>query len=129
VIVAVPEDIPIIVPTGIPIPATVGVPELHVPPGTELPRSVLSPTQKMNVPVMGPGDRLTVITFPEMQPANEVYEMVAVPGPFPSTIPEDVPTVDTGGVSLSQVPPVGIAVRVMDSPTQTVLLPEMMGVG
>ena len=84
--------------------ATAGVLLLQVPPGSELAKVVVDPRQAINIPVIAPGVGVTVTTATVLQPAT-VYNMDAVPGDTPVTMPVDDPTVATAGAVLLQVPP------------------------
>ena len=80
---AKPEPIPDTTPDELIVPMEV-VPELQVPPGTELPSAVVPAWHTLSVPVIGPGEASTVIagvTFAGVltQPAEEVTVKLYTP--------------------------------------------------
>jgi hypothetical protein len=71
------------------------------------------------VPVIGPGDTLTVTVLVIAQPVGSVYVINVVPVVTPVTTPDELPMVATAVVVLTQIPPDGLEVSVMDAVTQT----------
>lgn len=72
-ITAVPTVTPVTTPLDEPIVATEGEPEDHIPPVTLLPSVVDElAVHAVDGPVIGPGDRLTVIGFVVKQPVGSV---------------------------------------------------------
>jgi len=57
-----------------------------------------------------------------------VYDIVAVPGPAPLIIPEEIPAVATPGLPLTHTPPAGVALSVVDVPTHNAIVP-VIGAG
>ena len=60
------------IPELLPIFAIDGLLLFHVPPEVVLPRELVPPSHAINVPVMGPGDALTVTGVVAMQPVESV---------------------------------------------------------
>ena len=101
-----PADLPVTIPVVI---STVAIPVallLHVPPAIASVNCVVSPGHTVNVPVITPGNGLTVTTAVVIQVVGNVYVIVVVPnGPVPVTIPVVNPTDPIPGELLVHVPP------------------------
>lgn len=75
------------------------------------------------VPVIAPGELLTVIAIVARQPVGKLYVMVAVPMLRPLTRPVVAFTVAIVMLSLLQVPPAGASLSADVNPTHTEVLP------
>ena len=73
------------------------------------------------------GTALTVIVTVVLQPAAVVYVMTLVPLATPVTSPVEASTVATAMVPLLKVPPVILGVKVVVEPTQTLVVPLIVG--
>ena len=71
-IVAVPADTPLTIPVSDPTVAVSILLLLHAPPGTTSVNIKLAPAQTTDAPVIGPGDKLTVIEVVVAQPVGSV---------------------------------------------------------
>ena len=120
VITAVPEDTPVTIPVEEP---TVALPLLllHVPPAGAEFNVVVNPTQTFNEPVII-GLGLMVTGVVTIQPAADVYVMVAVPAIEPVTIPE-VDPIPALVLLLLHVPPAGVEFKEVVKPTHTFVVP------
>ena len=116
---------PAVIPLTTPVELTVAMAALllaHVPPAGVATKVMVLPAQSVLLPeIVAPA--VTVISFVAVQPP-EVYVMVSVPEEIPVTTPAEL-TVAKDGLLLVQVPPDGVAERVIVLPVQTVLLPEI----
>jgi hypothetical protein len=112
-----PADTPANAPVDELIVATVVLLLLHVPAFTVLLNVVVLPVQTLAGPVMG-AYGFTVTTVVARQPAEVVYEMVAVPAMPPVTMPELIPIAATAVLLLVHEPPgitlLNVAVLQMD---------------
>lgn len=105
----VPVDIPDTIP-DVPIAATDGTVELHVPPGVPSVRGMVDPIHTSELPPIAGGAELIVKAFVIKHPVGSVYVIVALPGITPVTMPE-VPIVAMVAGAQVQVPPVVISVN------------------
>jgi hypothetical protein len=91
---------------------------LQVPPPDAV-RVVVLPIQTVCVPVIEPGDVLTVTTFEVLQPVANVYSIVVKPVVPPAvTIPVDASTVATAPLLLVHTPPAGVLLSSVELLTQ-----------
>src|SRR4051812_40805964 len=90
----------------LPIGALDGLLLVHVPPGVGLLNVVVLPAHIMATPVIAAGGGVTVTVVTEVQPPKgNLYEIKAVPGEIPVTIPELMPTPAVPGLPLDHAPP------------------------
>ena len=94
VMIAVPEDTPVITPP-VPAPATAVLPLLHVPPAVMSPRVVVPDTHSDVVPVMPAGDASTVSTRVALHVPPKEYVMLVVPADTPVSTPVEDTIVPT----------------------------------
>ena len=129
-IVVVPGDIPDTTPKAGSIVATVELLLLHVPPAVVLFSVVVFPVHMVVVPVMAPGNGVTVIVKVEIQaPAVVVNRITSVPAVTPVTTPVAATTVATAGVILLHAPATPPLLSVMVLVTQTVVGPVIVATG
>ena len=125
--------LPAATPVMTPVPDAVAIAVLlllHVPPATVLESVVVNPTQTLLVPVMDAGIGLTVTLVTEVQPAGNVYVMVAIPALMPEITPEPTPAVAIAVLLLDHAPPLVASARMVVAPTQTVAVPVIAaGIG
>jgi hypothetical protein len=122
VIFAVPVATPFITPVAIFIVATEGLLLLHAPPPKALVKVALPPRHTASVPVILPGNGLTVTTEVVEHPAGDVYVINAVPAFTPVTTPP-VPTVAIVKLPLLHVPPAGAELKDVVAPSHTAKVP------
>ena len=128
-IVAVPANTPDTTPVVAPTVAFAVEVLLQVTPVVTSLRVIVEPSHTDDGPVIGAGVALTVTITVAWQPPLKLYEIVAVPGDTPFTIPV-VPIVATDILLLLHVPPAVASVSVMVWPAQTTVGPAMgNGVG
>jgi hypothetical protein len=98
---------------------------LHAPPVVPLKSVVWLPTQTAAVPVMTAGTGLTVTTVVDMQPVPSMYVIIDVPPETPVTTPVEEP-IAALPLLLLQVPPDEVLLRVVVSPAQTTVVPDIV---
>jgi hypothetical protein len=96
---------------------------LQVPPVILLCRSVVVPTQMLNIPVIPAGAGLIVTVLVAKHPADVAYVTVAVPAVIPVTFPKA--STDTSPSRLLHTPPDIASERVVMPPSQTVSAPAI----
>ena len=124
-----PTITPVTVPLSEPTDPTVGLLLLHAPPPTPSVSVVFAPTQTADAPEIAVGDKLTVTTIFDAQPAGDVYVILLVPVATPVITPLEGPTVAIEGLPLNHVPPVGLGISVIVAVTHTAVGPVSVGVG
>jgi hypothetical protein len=125
VIVVVPVATPVTTPVELFIVAVAGVLLLHVPPGVVVVNATVALTHEIEAPVIAAGVWFTVTTELAGVPHPLEYEMVAVPGAMPVTIPVVPPTVATEVLLLVHAPtPPGLD-HVVVAPVHTVIVPVL----
>jgi hypothetical protein len=101
----------------------------HVPPAILLLNVVFAPTHATALPVIAPGNGLTVIVCETEQPVVKVYDIVSTPSATPVTIPVEEPTVAIDKLLLDQAPKAVASVKLVVVLTQA-LLPDIgAGIG
>jgi hypothetical protein len=118
VMVSGPCETPVTKPVTEPTVANAVLLLLHRPPPETSLKALTRPTQTLVIPVIAAGDGLTVTAITELQPAGNVYNMVAEPEPTPVTRPV-LPTVATALLLLLQTPPAVASVKVTGIPVQS----------
>jgi hypothetical protein len=122
VIEAVPAETPVNTPALALIVATDVLPLLHIPPVTGLDKDAVSPWQTAIVPVISPGNELTVIVAETEQPVPTLYVIETVPAETPVTTP-DSSMVATERLPLVQEPPETSLLSDVVAPIHTAELP------
>ncbi len=113
--VVVPAATPVAVPDVEPIVAIPVLELLHTPPEVASVSVVVLPTVTLSVPDIAAGFGLTVMVVATLQPVDNVYDITAVPGVTPVTIPVVEPIV-AEELLLVQVPPVVALLNVVVAP-------------
>lgn len=126
VMVAVPAVMPLTSPVGFTV-AMVVAELLHDPPVLGLVSSVVVAVHRLLLPLIVPGEGVTVIAFVTVQPVPKEYVMVVVPAETPVTTPDSEPIL-AAVLLLSHQPPGTISVSVVLAPVHTVDAP-LMGAG
>lgn len=121
----VPADSPVAIPVADPIVATPGELDVHVPPVTVSVSAVADPTQTFRLPVIGLGFGFTVTVMLLKHPPGRVYLITVVPGDTAVTFPVVDPIVATPGVPDFHVPPDGVSVITVVSPTHNRVSPTI----
>ncbi len=103
--------------------ATPGLPELHVPPETELERTIVPPTHKLEGPDIVEISVFIVTMVVTKQPAEIVYVIVAVPVETPVNTPVLRPMVATAVLLLVHTPPGVVLESVLVAATQIFVSP------
>ena len=98
--------------------------ELHAPPAVLLLNAVVRPAHTVAFPLIADGRLLIVTVTVAMQPAGNVYIIVAVPPAIPATWPEPS-TVAFAVLLLLQVPPAVASVIDIVDAAHTVAIPAM----
>jgi hypothetical protein len=125
VIVAEPPLTPVTTPPELTV-ATAVFEDDHVPPAGEPVKVMVLPVQTLVAPVMvGPALMVTDVVA-EQPPA--VYVIVAEPPLTPVTTPPAL-TVAIAVFEDDHVPPATLPVKVVVAPAQSVVVPEIVGVG
>lgn len=116
-----PAATPVTTPVAAPTVATDGLRLIQVPPGNELARVTVLPAHIGVLPVLGPGNGLTLTTVVTIPHGLEKL-ISAVPAERPVTIPVTGVMLATAGAVLDQKPGAAL-VSVMLLPTQSGALP------
>jgi hypothetical protein len=130
--VVVPATSPVTIPVPVDAPeptvATVVLLLVHKPPPVPLLSVVVTPLlHTVKVPVITPGNGLTVTTVVALQPVPKLYDIVALPATAPVTMPVE-PIAAMAELLLLHVPPEGVPLKVVVAPEHTTLVPVTDGV-
>ena len=111
--VAVPDAMPVTIPVYKLTAAIVASLLAHVPPEVVFPSVVVEPVQTLAVPVIAEGIGLLNRVSLALQPVDKEYEIVAIPGNTPVTIPVADPTVSMAVLLLLHEPPAVTSARLV----------------
>jgi hypothetical protein len=122
--ITVPGDTPTTTPEEGSIIAIPGLLLLQDTPGDALDNVITDPMQRSAIPVIAAGSGFTTTSAVTKQPFGAVYVIVETP----ATTPVTTPVMLTGAIQnapLLHVPPAGVSVNVVVSPSQTLRVPAI----
>lgn len=99
---------------------------VHVPPLLVSVSEIMEPVHTEPGPVIGAGDTFTVTAAVVKHPVGSEYDMTAVPGEIPVTMPVLKPIISIVGLLLLHIPPAVISLSVVDAPGHIVVLPVIV---